>query len=53
MIVSVNAVLWMLLVISSVKSSLVTAGLGMQRRLLCAPVAPVALVAVPAVSPAL
>ena len=50
MIVSGNAVLWMLLVISSVKSSLVTAGLGMQRRLLCAPVAPIALVSVPTVS---
>ena len=50
MIVSVNAVLWMLAVISSVKSSLVTAGLGMQGRLLCAAVAPIALVSVTTVS---
>ena len=53
MIVRVNAVLWMLLVISSVQSSLVTAGLRMQGRLLRAAVAPVTLVSVTTVSPGL
>ena len=52
MIVRVNAVLGMLLVtlVTSVKTSLVTDGLGMEGRLLCAPVTPVTLVSVTTVS---